>query len=58
MKKNKNNTIMGKDYKKGNNYAPKNHNNSKPQKAGKIQKPQALVVNKINKYVLGGLEPF
>lgn len=45
---------MGKDYKKGNNYAPKNHNNSKPQKAGKIQKPQALVVNKINKYVLGG----
>ena len=44
---------MGKDYKKGNG-APQNQNTGKQQKSGKVQKPQALVVNETNKYVLGG----
>ena len=44
---------MGKNYKKGNN-APNNQNNSKPQQTKKVQKPQPLVVNDTNKYVLGG----
>ena len=44
---------MEKDYKKGNN-VPKNQNNSTPQQTKKVQKPKALVVNKGNKYVLGG----
>ena len=44
---------MGKENKKGNN-APKNPNNGNPQQAGKVQKPQPLIVNEGNKYVLGG----
>lgn len=44
---------MGKDYKKGNN-APQNQNGNKQHHSGNVQKPQALVVNETNKYVLGG----
>lgn len=43
---------MGNYYKKGNN-VPQNQK-GKPHLTGKVQKPQALVVNEGNKYVLGG----
>ena len=36
------------------NGVPQNQNSSKQQKVGRPQKPQALVVNNVNKYVLGG----
>lgn len=42
---------MGKDHKKRNN-APKSQSNHQVQK--NVSKPQALVVNEGNKYVLGG----
>lgn len=44
---------MGKDYKKGKN-SPQNQNGNKQHHSGNVQKPQALVVNETNKYVLGG----